>query len=302
MEKGFNYFLWIVVFGMLIGISIAMSVSKPSKTIFDESKLKDAIRYLNSDLPRNVGTIGTMDSIVYNERTITYNITVFGDNGIQEVYKENYNDFKDILKYSVLAMNGQRDMGNKFASLFDTEELNIGFRIYTQDGEATEWKVPGKELDEFMKACQMSPTTALRKTIDLQIEIANLNLPVKIEDVRDPVRSVALNTFLGEVDEDCLPKAISHVGEDIIFEYDVDEEAMDFDAVDKNKNNPDAIEILVQSLVEDEDAHEFLGMLAISHSNMVVTYEGRNTHRKVSIRIPYSILKKYCKVPQFLLS
>ena len=302
MEKGFKYFLWIVVLGLFFGIFVAINMPKPSMTITEEIEIKKAISRWNSILPRKIGTIGTMDSIVYHDRTITYNITVFGDNGIKEVYKKNYNEFKDILKYSLLAMNGQRNMGSVFSSILDKKELNLGFRVYTQDGDATEWKMPGSELNEFMKACQMSPTTALRTTIDMQIEIVNLHLPVNIEDVRDPIKSVALNSILGELDESCLPKSISHVGEDIIFEYNVVEDAIDLDELDKIKDNPDALDIVASSLTEDEDAHEFLGIIAISHSNIVITYEGRNTHKTVSIRIPYSILKKYCKVPQYLLS
>lgn len=302
MEKGFKYFLWMVVFGLFVGIFIAMYAPKPSMTIYEEMELRKAISSWNFDLPRKIGTIGTMDSIVYHDRTIIYTITVFGDNGIKEIYKKNYNEFKDILKYSLLSMNGQCNMGSVFSSMLEKKNLNFGFRVYTQDGDATEWKMPGRELNEFMRACQMSPTIALRTAIEMQIEIANLHLPIKVEDVRDPIKSVALNTILGDLDETCLPKSISHVEEDIVFEYSVDDVAVDLDEIDNIKDDSDAVELLVSSLIEDEDAHEFFGLMAISHSNMVVTYEGRNTHKTVSIRIPYSVLKKYCKVPKYLLS
>lgn len=299
MEKRFKYFLWVVVFGLCVGIFVAMNMPKPSMTKFEEMEIKNVMSLWNSDLPR---TIGTMDSIVYHDRTITYNITVFGDNSIKEVYKKNYNEFKDLLKYSLLAMNGQRNMGSALSSILDKKELNLGIRVYTQDGDATEWEMPGSELNEFMKACQMSPTTALRTTIDMQLEIANQHLPVKIEDVHDPIKFVALNAIFGDLDESCLPKSISHVGEDIIFEYNVDEDSIDWEELDKIKDNPDALDLLASLLTEDEDVHEFLGVIALSHSNMVITYEGRDTHKTVSIRIPYSILKKHCKVPQYLLS
>lgn len=302
MEKGFKYFLWITVLGLFVGIFIAVKVPKPSITIYEEIELKKIISDWNSDLPSNIGTVGTMDSVIYHDRTIIYNITVFGDNSIKEIYQKNYNEFKDILKYSLLVMNGQRNMGNLFSSILDNKELNLGFRIYTQDGDFTEWEIPGHELNEFTKACQMSPTTALRTTIDMHIEIANLHLPVKIEDIQDPIKSVILNSILGDLDENCLPKSIVHVGEDIIFEYNVSEEIIDLDDLDIIKNKPEFVERFTSSIIEDEDVHEFLGLLAISHSNMIITYEGRTTHKSVSIRIPYYILKKYCKIPQYLLS
>lgn len=302
MEKAFKIFLWIAVVGIIVGIFIAMFVPKPSMTIYEESDLQKAVYAMNSDLPRRIGTIGTLDSVFYRDRTITYNLTVFGDNRIKEVYKQNYNEFKDILKYSALVMNGQRNMGDIFISILEEKELNFGFRIYTQDGDATEWLMPGSELKAFADSCKVSPTTALRTTIDMQIEIANLNLPVRIEDIHDPIKSVALNSFLGDIDESCLPQSISHIGEDIVFEYDVDDSEIDLNELERIEYDAAAMETFAASLTEDEDVHEFLGLLAISHSNMMYTFNGRKSHKSVSVRLPYNILKKYCKVQQYLLS
>lgn len=297
--KGFNYFLYVVVLSLFVGIFIA---SNMSKSIYEKNNVDKAISLCNSDLPRKIGTIGTLDSIVCHGGTIIYNITVFGDNRIKDIYRKNYDKFKDILKYSIASMNGQRNMGNLFSSILDTNGLNLGVRIYTQDGDVTEWSMPGSELSDFMEACHLSPTTALGNIIDMHVEIANIHLPVKIEDIRDPIKSVVLNSFLGELDESCLPISISHVGEDIIFKYNVAEDSIDLDELDKIKGNSNALELFASSLVEDEDVQEFLGIIAISHSNIIITYEGRNTNKIVSIRIPYSILKKYCKVPEYLLS
>lgn len=271
-------------------------------TNLDESKLRNMVQKLNSDLPRTVGTIGTLDSITYRDKAISYNMTVAGDNGIKQIYLKNYDKFRDILKYSILVMNGQRNMGNVLTSLLDSKGLNISVVIYTQNGESTTWTITGEELSSFVDSCQISPTTALKSTIDMQIEIANLNLPVKKEDLHDPIRSVALNSFLGDIDETCLPQAVSHLDNDIAFEYSVDENAFNLNELGKISDNADALETLASSLVEDADIQELLGIIAISQSDFVIIYNGRTTHKSVSIRLPYSILKKYCKVPQFLLS
>lgn len=302
MEKGFKYFILIATACMFIGVFIAMNMPKPSMSIHEEMELRQAVTRWNSDLPRTIGTIGTMDSITYHDKTITYNITVFGDNAIKQVYRDNYEEFKGILKYSILAMNGQRNMGNVLVSFCDRKEINLGFRVFTQDGDATDWKMPGRELKQFVESCKVSPTTALKTTVDLQIEIANLHLPVRIEDIHDPIKSVALNAILGELDESCLPQAITHVGDDIDFVYNVDEKVINLNDLENVKDNMDAIEALASTFTEDADTHEFLGIIAISHSNMILTYKGRKSGKEVSIRIPYSILKKYCKVPQYLLS
>lgn len=143
MEKESKYFLWIIVFGLFVGIFVAMNMPKHSKNITEEIEIKKAVSHWNSDMPRKIGTIGIIDSIVYHNRTITYNITVFGDNDIKEVYKKSNNEFRDILEYSLLAMNGQHNMGSIFSSILDQKELNLDFRVYTQDGDATEWKMSG---------------------------------------------------------------------------------------------------------------------------------------------------------------
>jgi len=272
MEKSFKIFFGIAVVGLFIGIFIAINAPKPSLTIYEKSDLQKAVREWNSDLPRTIGTIGTMDSIVYREKTIIYNMTVFGDNRIKDIYTQHYDEFKDILKYSILAMNGQRNMGNIFISILNQKELKLGIRIYTQDGDVTEWLMPGSELKSFAESCKVSPTTALRTTIDMQIEIASINLPVRKEDIHDPIKSVALNSFLGEIDESCLPQSISHIGNDIVFEYNVDENVYDLKEMEKNKDDVTTLEALASSLTEDADVHEFYGIIVLSHSNFVITY------------------------------
>lgn len=302
MEKIFKIFLCVVVFGLCVGVFVTTIIPKPSITIYEELELQKVFCDLNKNLPRTIGTVGTLDSIVYSERTITYNMTAFGDNRIKEVYTQNYNKFKDILKYSILTMNGQYNRGDVFMSILEQKKLNIAYCIYTQNGDTTKWRISGAELKDFAESCKVSPTAALRTIIDIQIEIANINLPIQIEDLNDPIKSVALNAFLGDIDASCLPQSISHIDSDIVFKYDVDEEIIDLNELDNIKNDAEFLDTFAHSLTEDADAHEFIGLLAISHSDMVIVYKGRNSHRSVSIRIPYSVLKKYCKVPQNLLS
>ena len=74
MEKSFKIFFGIAVVGLFIGIFIAINAPKSSLTIYEESDLQKAVRDWNSDLPRTIGTIGTMDSIVYRGKTIIYNL------------------------------------------------------------------------------------------------------------------------------------------------------------------------------------------------------------------------------------
>lgn len=302
MEKTFKIFIGIVITMLFVGIFIAINLPKPKMTKYEESELRRLVLRLNSDLPRTIGTIGTLDSITYIDKTVYYNMTVVGDDRIKEVYSKNYDKFKDMLKYTILVMNGQRNMGDTFASLLNDKGLNVAATIFTQDKTSTTWSFSGEELKRFVDSYRISPTTALRTTIDMQIEIANLNLPLSIEDLHNPIKSVALNSLLGDIDETCLPKAVLHEDNNIIFEYSVDEDEFNIENMQKNSNNPETLDAFAASLVEDADFREFIGLIAMSQSNLIITYEGRSSHESVSIRLPYSLLKKYCKVPQSLLS
>lgn len=304
MEKTFKIFLLIIVLGLFVSIFIVTNIPKTSITIDEEFELRNALHSINSNLPRSIGTIATMDSISYRYRTIIYNMTVFGDDRIKNVYLQNRNEFKDILMYSTLVMNGQHNMGDFYISFLEEKKLNIACHIYTQNGYVSEWLISGVELKNFADSCKFSPTAALRTIIDMHIEIANLNLPVKIEDLQDPIniKTVALNTFLGDIDETCLPQSISHIDNDIIFEYDIDDDIIDLNELEYMKDDESAMEVLASILAEDVDACEFIGIVALSHSDLVITYNGRKSHKSVSIRLPYNILRKYCKVPLNLFS
>ena len=92
-----------------------------------------------------------------------------GDDRIMQVYSDNYDEFKDMLKYSFIEMNGQGSLGNTFAHSLETKGLNISFKISTENKKSMSWNITGKDLSTFVDSCKLSPTTALKKVIDMQI-------------------------------------------------------------------------------------------------------------------------------------
>ena len=255
------------------------------------------------DLPREIGTIGYLDSMSFVDETITYAVSVKGDDRIMQVYSDNYDEFKDMLKYSFIEMNGQRNLGNTFAHSLETKGLNICFKVSTENKKSMSWNVTGKELSAFVDSCKLSPTTALKKVIDMQIKIANLKLPVTTSD-SPKATTVAINSIVGDVkDESCLLQSIKYEGNNLLFEYKVNEEgAKDIKRLKDREEDLGYMDELVQELVQDKDVLEFIGMLAISHSNMVLVYRENASTKQFSLTLPYTILRKHCKVPQNLLS
>lgn len=303
MDKLFKYIIVLLVVCTIIGIFVALNVPRPKLTLSDKMKLSQIIAECNADLPREIGTIGYLDSMSFADETITYAVSVKGDDSIMQVYSDNYDEFKDMLKYFFIEMNGQRNLGNAFAHSLEAKGLDICFRVYTESNKSKSWTVTGKELSAFVDSCKLSPTTALKRVIDMQIKIANIGLPIT-PDASPKATTVAINSIVGDVkDENCLLQAIKYEENNLLFEYKVNEEGMKYIEYLKGKEDDlDFMDAFVQELAQDKDILEFIGMLAISHSNMVLVYIDNKSSKSVSIKLPYIVLRNHCKVPQELLS
>lgn len=301
MEKLFKYILAILVVCTLVGIVVALNNPRPKLTFNDKIRLRQIITRCNADLPREVGTIGYLDSMSFADETITYAVSVKGDDRIMQVYSDNYDEFKDMLKYSFIEMNGQKNLGNTFAHCLEAKGLNICFKVSTENKKSMSWNITGKELSAFVDSCKLSPTTALKKVIDMQIKIVNLKLPVTTSD-SSKATTVAINSIVGDVkDESCFLQSIKYEGNNLLFEYKVnDEGAKDIKKLKDRENDLEFMDALVQELAQDKDVLEFIGLLAISHSNMVLVY--KNSAKQISLKLPYIILRNHCKIPEDLLS
>ncbi len=303
MDKLFKYIIAIFIACTLTGIFIALNIPRPKLTFNEKMRLSKIIAECNTDLPREIGTIGYLDSMSFANETITYAVSVKGDDRIIQVYSDNYDEFKDMLKYSFIEMNGQGSLGNTFAHSLETKGLNICFKISTENKKSMSWNITGKELSTFVDSCKLSPTTALKKVIDMQIKIANLKLPVTTSD-SPKATTVAINSIVGDVkDESCLLQSIKYEGNNLLFVYKVNEEgAKDIKRLKDREEDLDFMDAFVQELAQDKDVQEFIGMLALSHSNMVLVYRENASTKQFSLTLPYTILRNHCKVPQNLLS
>ena len=303
MEKLFRYTIAILIVFTLTGIFIALNKPRPKLTFNDKIHLSKIIAECNADLPREIGTIGYLDSMSFADETITYAVSVKGDDRIMQVYSDNYDEFKDMLKYSFIEMNGQMNLVNTFAHSLESKGLDICFKVYTESNKSKSWTITGREISEFVDSCKSSPTTALKRVIDMHIQIANLKLPVTTSD-SPKATTVAINSIVEDTkDESCLLQSIKYEGNNLLFEYKVNEEGVkNIERLKDREEDLDFMDAFVQELAQDKDVLEFIGMLALSHSNMVLVYRENASAKQFSLTLPYTILRNHCKVPQNLLS
>lgn len=297
MEKHFKYIVIVITILLFVGIIIALGHSDP-----DEIRLKNAIAEANKDLPRKIGTIGILDSITYSNKTISYSLTVNGNPFIQRLYKEKYDQFGELFKYNFIIMNGQRDMGRNYASLLYEKGLDFETCVYTKDGDVTKWRFSGKEIKDFLEHYKISPSEAFMTVIDMQLEMANIELPITLEDFDNPVKSIVINSMADGLDKSCLPQAYYREGNNIFLVYSVDEKEFALNEIESSCQDERFVELLAETLSEDADTRDFFRLLAISHSNFVHQYVGRTTKKTVTILFPYQILRKYSSMPDELLT
>lgn len=291
MKTKLNYLLCLIAIGLFIGIALAISTSSPpppppSPQIGLTPK-EIAILTFDLGLPRQMGTMGTQDSVTYSKgtRTLFYNSTIWGyADANKYLYRINRDKYYDMVKYFILEM----DDGFGFASLLEERQVNLGYRVFFSDGDCFEWKVPGKELLSFADSCKMNPTEALKKVIDLNLEIANLHLPIRPEDLPNQARTVISNAIIG--DEKCLLQSVSCNHDDIVLLYDIDDIEYDLDITEHNVDDMEFVWNVVNDMARDDNFYPFIRLLAKTHTNMILMYEGRNSHKRVSMKVPNSLI------------
>lgn len=116
MDKLFKYIIAVLIVCTLIGIFIALNMPRPKLTFSDKMKLSQIIAECNTDLPREIGTIGYLDSVSFADETVTYAVSVKGDDRIMQVYSDNYDEFKDMLKYSFYRNEWAKKLGKYFCT------------------------------------------------------------------------------------------------------------------------------------------------------------------------------------------
>lgn len=297
MEDKLKYIVGLFFFVVVVGLFVAIEIPSNRQQDKRNIELERIICDNNNDLPRPIGTIGSLDSIrLQSGDTIRFYCSVNGDNSVKSIYDNHYSEYKDLLMYSIVAMNGQHHNGDILSQYLSKNEIDLGFTIYTPDLDKREWTIRHQELADFIAACKLSPTEALRTTIDMQIAFVNINLPMSASAVRDAA-SVSLNSIMGELDENCLLQALSHVGDSIIVEYLVNESEYCIDCINEAVAETSRIENFAAEVSMDVDAREFMGLLCISHSNLVIKYRGADSGKLAVVPIPYSVLKNYCMLP-----
>lgn len=290
----------LVAFVIIIGLTIIVVqiLPKSESSIPEDDEMRKIVAMINSDLPLKIGTIGQLDKVRLVDDTLSYYVSIYGDNIIDSFYeeKENYDAVRDIVKYGIIKLNGQKNNGTKFAYTLYSKGIMLRFVVKTPSRREFSWIYSGNELWEYIDKVRISPTEAMHAILDAHIKLANLSLPMELDDFGE-LQSVYINSVNGSLGEREKLIEIKHSENNIIFVIETNEKNFNMNDIKPVADNEMFLNAMAKEMTEDPDMQAFVSQIVISHSDCTYLYYNSNRTDSVKITIPYNILKKYSVVP-----
>ena len=286
VEKVVKIVVAVFVLIILVVIGIMTTLPKDRLTFEEEMNVRDAVKELNYDLPRNIGTIGTLDSITYHKRNICYNLTVYGDASIYDFYRAHYQDYHNVFLYGFATLNGQNGNGTTLAEYYKVKKIGTSATVYFPNHQSLTWDFSPSEPLEFIQSYYGTPTDALGRVLDFHIALANYNC-----------YSITTNSISQLSDEGIALNSVEHIDNDVVWNWDVDENLYDVKILSANLQRDDSAELFIEEYAEDPDFQELINLISIAHANIVIRYRGMTNGQVAEIQIPYSLIKQYSQVP-----
>ena len=194
MKGIFKYILFICAGIVVLSMIVVSTLPKPKLTLSTRLEIEESLKDVNSDLPRKIGTIGWLNSILLEDNSIVYNLSVNGDKSIDSIYDQNYTDFHTMILYSIVTLNGQQEGGRLLAYFLDSKGINMKCMITTPSQRTFEWNIPSQDMLAFVDSCKKSPTDALSTVIDMHVKLSIIRLPA-ICDTLGELRTIPLNAI-----------------------------------------------------------------------------------------------------------
>lgn len=262
--------------------------------------LEKVIEKLNSELPRKVGDMGSLESIKVIGDTIFYNMKVEGNLDSDKYYQNNYDNMRNLLKYGILMMNSQRGNGYKLTNLMEKNKVGICMRVTTPSNKQFQWYYSGDELNDFMKNSKENPKEAALLGIQLQLEMVNMQTPIAYEGAS--VQTNLSGTVLKQLQKDYeILNNISLKENNIIYSFTMPETEYTAIEFGENLESWGAREEYLKDMCSNPNFTEFLNLLVIPKCNLVIKYKGIKTGEIVEVKFPYEMLRLHCTIPSNML-
>lgn len=196
-----------------------------------EAAVKQEIEQLNDQCPIVLGSSGAITKVEYEEGTVIFTYLVNEKETLTDIGK--FKLHKSLLKE--LSMTSLASSNLASMEAISNEDVNLRYKILGNQSKAIAViDVTSQELKDFMTNIDGKPHALDHKLLDLQVQLANINLPQKIED-------------------GMLITQITQEGNNVVYKLSVDEEVLGNDVNILSKVRDEIKPEMTRSLQAEDD-------------------------------------------------
>lgn len=245
--------------------------------------------------------MGVMKRIDLVDDVLSYYIDVDGDSAVEKLYAQKYDMVKESLLFAFLMMNSHNDLGKMILSVM--KEGNLRLRYVTTikpSGKEYTFVYSATDIQEFLDRCKLHPTEALAAVIDMQV-IEGQEFPAWVDDYGMPhhVTDDELADVKKKYIVEFKPK---REGTALVLTYSLPEIGESLAGMPDLSEDEVMQASMAQDMASDPTTLRLINLLVMAHSDLKVRYTGARSGQTISINLPYSLLRKYCTLPESVLS
>jgi len=263
--------------------------------------LRDAIERGNADLPEVIPGVGVMKRIDFVDDVISLYIDIEGDSALEKLYTQKYDMVKESVLFAFLMMNSHNDLGKMILSMIKKADLRLRYvTTIKPSGKEYSFVYSATDIREFLDRYKLHPTEALAAVIDMQV-IEGQEFPAWVDDYGLPhhVTDDELPDVQKKYIVEFRPK---REGTALVLSYslpEIDESLADMADLPEDEAMQAA---MAQDMASDPTSLRLINLLVMAHSDLIVRYTGARSGQTISMNLPYSLLRKYCTLPESVLS
>ena len=234
-----------------------------------KSQLKLGIEMANKQCPIRVGAAGEVSSITFDGKDVIYTMVMDEDYANLEALEKNPESMKSAV--SAMFRNPQGDIKKMLDLVVET---NSGVKFIYKgktSGKEVECYLTTEDLKNLVDS-KMSVEESNRKKLEELVNVTNVSCPMTI-------------------DEATVLEKLTIEGDNVVYIYKVDEEAVDIDALESNKE--EMKQSIKSSLdVSDPSLKNFLEACLKDKKNVVYRYTGNTSGDSMECVLEVSEIKE----------
>ena len=196
-----------------------------------EAAIKQEIEQLNGQCPIVLGSSGAITKVEYEDGTVTFTYLVNEKETLTDIGK--FKLHKSLLKE--LSMTSVASSNLSSMETISNDDVNLRYKMLGNQSKAIVIiDITSQELKDFMTNIDGKPHALDHKLLDLQVQLANINLPQKIE-------------------EGMLITQITQEGNNVVYKLSVDEEVLGNDVNILSKVRDEIKPEMTRSLQAEDD-------------------------------------------------